>query len=345
MSWVVVPAQVAVNLDPGSDSGLPNYPGITNITDPTFDVQVNQAGTIEMDFQGNGTINATLSVPVAGTYQFTSPTLANGTYTATATFESATGGTSTSSTTYTINTLGPYVTTMSPEWHGRHQRVRGSGHLRRAGEPEHVHPLGNHADWPEWRPSPSISHELVSGSTYDIAFATQTAQGAYTLTIGTSVTDYAGNEMDQDQNGINGQPDDSFTGTFTIGLPDLAVTATQAPSSALLGARIPVSWTVTNLSPTNPAPSTWTDAVYISPDSVLDGSAVPLITVDEPPQSPLAPGASYTSNTSVTIPGNVPIGSDVPPLRDQCQWRTARIQRAPMTLSPCRSRWLRRTCR
>ena len=50
--------------------------------------------------------------------------------------------------------------------------------------------------------------QLVSGTTYDIGFATQTAQGAYTLTIAPSVTDVAGNEMDQNQNGINGEPDD-----------------------------------------------------------------------------------------------------------------------------------------
>ncbi len=116
--------------------------------------------------------------------------------------------------------------------------------------------------------------------------------------------------MDQNQNGINGEPGDAFTGTFAIGLPDLAVTATQAPSSASLGAGIPVSWTVTNISTTNPAPSMWTDAVYISPDSVLDGSAIRLISVDEPNQSPLDPGASYTSNESVTIPDSFSIGGE-----------------------------------
>ena len=66
-----------------------------------------------MDFEGNGTIDATLSVPVAGTYQFTAPTLADGTYTASATFDAATGARP-GSTTYTIDTVGPHVTSMSP---------------------------------------------------------------------------------------------------------------------------------------------------------------------------------------------------------------------------------------
>ncbi len=77
--------------------------------------------------------------------------------------------------------------------------------------------------------------QFVSGTTYGIGSAAQAAQGAYKLTIAPTVEDLAGNEMDQEQNGINGGPDDSFTGSFAIALPDLAVTATQAPSSALLG--------------------------------------------------------------------------------------------------------------
>ncbi len=55
----VVPAQVSVALDPASDTGAPNDPGLTNITDPVFDVQVNEAGTIKIDFTGNGTVTAT----------------------------------------------------------------------------------------------------------------------------------------------------------------------------------------------------------------------------------------------------------------------------------------------
>ncbi len=305
----VVPATANVSLDPASDSGAPANPGYTNVTTPTFDVQVNQAGTIEMDFQGDGTIDATLSAPAAGTYQFTSPTLADGTYTAMATFDSSTGGMTQASTTYAIDTVGPYVDSMSPD------------SLVSTSVSDVMVTFSELVNLSTFTPSAitftgpdgSIGvdqPELVSGTTYDIGFGTQFAQGTYTFTIAPTVTDLAGNEMDQDQDGIDGEPDDSFTGTFTIGLPDLAVTATQAPSSALLGASIPVSWTVTNISQTNPAPSAWTDAVYISPDSVLDGSAIPLITVNEPAQSPLEPGASYTSDVSVTIPGNLSVGND-----------------------------------
>ena len=85
--------------------------------------------------------------------------------------------------------------------------------------------------------------------------------GQYTLTIASSVADFAGNHLA------------AFNGSFTIALPDLAVTATTAPSSAGVGASIPVSWTVSNLSQTFPATSGWQDAVYFSSHSVLDGSS------------------------------------------------------------------------
>ena len=212
----VVPATVAVNLDPASDSGASNHDGITNVTNPTFDVQVNQAGTIGVDFDGNGTIDATLSVQVAGTYQFTAPTLANGTYTATATFTSATGGTAQSSTTYTIDT----------DRAARHGD-ESERHRSAPASPRSTVTFSEPVDLNTFTPSAitltgpggaiAVSQpQLVSGSTYNIGFATQTAQGAYTLTIAPSVTDLAGNEMDQNQNGINGEPTDSFTGSFTI---------------------------------------------------------------------------------------------------------------------------------
>jgi subtilisin family serine protease/subtilisin-like proprotein convertase family protein len=54
-----------------------------------------------------------------------------------------------------------------------------------------------------------------SGTQFDITFATQTASGTYTATVGPGVTDVAGNAMDQDQNGI-GVGTDSYTTSTTI---------------------------------------------------------------------------------------------------------------------------------
>ena len=148
--------------------------------------------------------------------------------------------------------------------------------------------------------------QFISGTTYEIGFAARRA-GHYTLTITPTVTDLAGNEIDQNQNGMSGEPSDSFTGSFTIALPDLAVTATQAPSTVHVGASIPVSWTVTNESSTNSALSIWTDSVYISKDSTLGSSADQLISVPAP-DPPLEPLASYTQNESITIPETLVTG-------------------------------------
>jgi len=292
----LLPAVVSMTLDPASDSGAPNHPGYTHVTTPTFDFQVNQAGTLAVDFDGNGTTEATLSVPAAGTYQLTAPKLADGTYTAEATLTAATGVSGQGSTTYTIDTATPAVTSLSPSgpvYTGVSQATLTFNELvdLNTFTPAAITLTG---------PAGTVSvnqPQLVSGTTYSISFPQQTAQGTYTLTVASSVTDFAANPMAQ-----------PFTGSFTIGLPDLAVTATSAQSSAVEGTSTPVSWTVTDLSATNPAVSTWTDTVYLSSHATLDNTATPLLSVAAPPSSPLAAHGSYTRNESVTIPVNIPIG-------------------------------------
>src|SRR5262249_30597152 len=128
-------------------------------------------------------------------------------------------------------------------------------------------------------------------------------------TIAQGVRDIAGNKMDQNQNGINGEAGDSFTGAFTIALPDLAVTAASAPTPVVAGTSVPVSWTVKNVSAANPTGGAWADAVYLSTKSVLDGTAIRLLSLAAPTPPPLPAGGSYARNASVTIPGNVAPGN------------------------------------
>jgi subtilisin-like proprotein convertase family protein len=51
---------------------------------------------------------------------------------------------------------------------------------------------------------------------YQITFPTQATPGLYTMTFGPNLADFAGDLMDQNQNGINGEPLDTFTGHFVI---------------------------------------------------------------------------------------------------------------------------------
>jgi Ca2+-binding RTX toxin-like protein len=149
----------------------------------------------------------------------------------------------------------------------------------------------------------------VIGSPVKVSVVDGAAGASYGIPGGTAPGTYIIQAVYSGTTNFLGYTDNSQV-LVIAGLPDLAVTATQAPASALLGGSIPVSWTVTNVSPTYPAASTWTDAVYISRDSALDSSAIRLINVAAPNQSPLAAGASYSRNESVTIPAGLGTGSD-----------------------------------
>ena len=57
----------------------------------------------------------------------------------------------------------------------------------------------------------------LNSTTYEVRFPDQADIGAYTLSVGPEIEDLAGNRMDQDQDGINGEPvEDAFLASFTI---------------------------------------------------------------------------------------------------------------------------------
>jgi hypothetical protein len=55
---------------------------------------------------------------------------------------------------------------------------------------------------------------------YTVDFAPQFSDGTYTLTIGPGIRDFIGNLMDQNGNGINGEPGDVFTGFLALNTAD-----------------------------------------------------------------------------------------------------------------------------
>src|SRR5262249_28783519 len=57
-----------------------------------------------------------------------------------------------------------------------------------------------------------------------VSFVAQSAAGAYSLSVGPGILDLAGNAMDQNQNGTNGEATaDRYTATFTIAPPVTAL--------------------------------------------------------------------------------------------------------------------------
>jgi hypothetical protein len=67
----------------------------------------------------------------------------------------------------------------------------------------------------------SVTQVDSDGKIFDIAFQSQTAVGLYSLTFGPNVMGQDGNPMDQDLDGVAGQPEDAYTATFTIQGPSI----------------------------------------------------------------------------------------------------------------------------
>src|SRR5262249_56585381 len=83
--------------------------------------------------------------------------------------------------------------------------------------------------------------------------------------------------------------------------PDLVVSQMIGPSDAASGTTIGVRWTVRNggFTPTRAA-AAWTDNLYLSADSLLDGTDVLLNSMSHP--GVLGAGAGYSSPESVPLP-------------------------------------------
>ena len=68
-----------------------------------------------------------------------------------------------------------------------------------------------------------LAINALSSTMYAVTFPKVSASGRYTVTVGPQITDVAGNLMDQNRNGINGEVlGDNYTATFTIAPLDLA---------------------------------------------------------------------------------------------------------------------------
>ncbi|MGE4003055.1 MAG: CARDB domain-containing protein, partial [Planctomycetaceae bacterium] len=88
---------------------------------------------------------------------------------------------------------------------------------------------------------------------------------------------------------------------------DLVVSQAAAPSAVIAGLSYPVSWTVVNQGNVA-AGSSWSDAVYLSDDGLLDGGDTLLLTRSTSEYSPLAGGGNYVLNEQLTIPAEVAAG-------------------------------------
>ena len=129
---------------------------------------------------------------------------------------------------------------------------------------------------------------------FRISFPAQTLVGIYHVKIGPSVTDLAGNGLDENGNGIGGEPTDVYDGTFNLVQVDLGLSNRHsARPLSWAGDPVTVSWTGQNLTGL-PLQGNWIDAVYLSTDGVWDINDTLLATV--PHTGGLAQNQIYTGS-------------------------------------------------
>jgi len=103
---ITVPA-VQVVMQAASDTGVSQTDRITSDTTPTYDVTVNDAGTIRIDWDGDTVWDVTSVVGAAGTYAYTPSPLADGNYPVDVSFTDTGPNTTTTSAPTTIDTVAP----------------------------------------------------------------------------------------------------------------------------------------------------------------------------------------------------------------------------------------------
>ena len=74
------PASVSLDLAAPSDSGVSDADNITNVSAPDFEILVDQAGQIDIDFDGDSIPDVSQAVDAEGVHIFTAPVLADGLY-------------------------------------------------------------------------------------------------------------------------------------------------------------------------------------------------------------------------------------------------------------------------
>ncbi|HQL74510.1 MAG TPA: Ig-like domain-containing protein, partial [Phycisphaerae bacterium] len=216
LPFQAVEPTITIDLQPGSDSGMLTDDDLTNVVRPVFDVTVNKRGLIEIDFDGDGTFDEARDVADAGSYVFATPTdLADGLHNAGARFSPWVGDQAEGNLDVTIDTAGPSALDLG-------QTVFAPYYQRRVRFDEAIDPATfTVSDTRLFAPGavdlgPAAA---VSGAGADfvVTFDPLNTAGQYALQIGPSVTDLAGNPMNQDGQGANGQVGaDEFVDGFQI---------------------------------------------------------------------------------------------------------------------------------
>ena len=194
-------------LDPASDTGSSSGDHLTFDTQPVVLATVNMAGTLAVDADADGRPETERVVDAAGTYSLKLPALRDGSYRLAIVFAPTLGHILTSTVPVTIDSTGPRLSSWA--------LVRNSSNpmscvvgFDAAIDPATFTPADATLQLPDGTSISPATIAALSDSTFRLEFPPQEDPGVYFLSIGPDIRDLAGNPMDQDRNGINGQAAD-----------------------------------------------------------------------------------------------------------------------------------------
>ena len=116
----------------------------------------------------------------------------------------------------------------------------------------------------------ALQLQTVANGVASFTMSPQTAYGEYTIVVDEEVTDFAGNKLDQNRNGIDEETGDAYTHSFQITNVDLKVADVTLNKTIFApGETVTVDWNTFNnggyvLS------GSWTDGIYLSTDTRWD---------------------------------------------------------------------------
>ena len=140
--------------------------------------------------------------------------------------------------------------------------------------------------------------QQISMDVYRIFITPHYCDGLFEFKLEPTITDLAGNLLDQDQNGIGGEDSDRFELNIRQEMPDLIVTQIKYAPEAQPGADIEINWFVQN-NGTGETTGIWQDEIYLSEDPFL-GDDTLITSVDC--QVLLKKGEHYFRSVSIPVP-------------------------------------------
>jgi subtilase family serine protease len=147
-------------------------------------------------------------------------------------------------------------------------------------------------------PLPIERIQQISVDVYRIFISPQYYDGIFEIRLQPTITDLAGNFLDQDNNGIGGEESDRFELSFQQELADLRVTQIEFAPEAQPGANIEINWIVWN-NGMGATSSIWQDEIYLSEDPYI-GDDTFVTAVDN--QMILNKSEHYFRSVSIPVP-------------------------------------------